>query len=141
MRIGQLARDTATSIGTIRFYESEGLLAPPPRTSSNFRIYNVSHVERLGFIRCCRSLGMTLDEIRTLLEFKDQPRRSCSEINALLDLRIASVQAKIEELRSLEVQLRKLREQCDDARPGSECGILNRLSKGADELLQSNRSA
>ena len=67
MKIGELATLTNTQIETIRYYEREGLLAEPRRSEGNYRIYGSAHAERLSFIRHCRGLDMTLDEIRVLL--------------------------------------------------------------------------
>ena len=59
--IGTLARDTECPPETIRYYEREGLLPPASRTAGNYRVYGAPHLERLVFIRNCRSLDMTLD--------------------------------------------------------------------------------
>ena len=128
MKIGELARATGTAVETIRFYEREHLLNPPARTDGNYRIYGVPHVERLNFIRHCRSLDMTLDEIRTLLRFKDSPRENCQEVNTLLDDHIEHVARRIRELRVLEKQLKVLREQCLEISGAGDCGILKQLS-------------
>ena len=66
MKIGILAEATGTPVETIRFYEREGLLPPPARAENNYRMYLPVHVERLAFVRQCRNLDMTLDEIRAL---------------------------------------------------------------------------
>lgn len=129
MKIGELARATSTQIETIRYYEREGLLASPARTMGNFRIYADTHAERLTFIRHCRSLDMSLDEIRTLLRFKDAPAENCGDVNTLLDAHIGHVAARIRELRALEKQLRNLRERCYEAQDAAHCGILNELSQ------------
>lgn len=52
---------------------------------------------------------MTLDEIRVLLRFKDEPQAECGEVNALLDEHIGHVATRIRELRQLEKQLKVLR--------------------------------
>ena len=109
MKIGELARVTGTPVETIRYYEREGLLAAPARTDGNFRIYEDTHAERLSFIRHCRSLDMSLDEIRILLRFKDAPGANCGDVNTLLDAHIVHVAARIRELRVLERQLKSLR--------------------------------
>ena len=88
MRIGELADMTQTQVETIRFYEREGLLREPPRTGGNYRDYGQEHLERLAFIRHCRSLDMTLDEIRALLRFQDAPRENCHAVNEVLDQHI-----------------------------------------------------
>jgi DNA-binding transcriptional MerR regulator len=56
MKIGQLAQQTGTPVDTIRYYEREGLLPRAARTEGNYRIYDAMHLERLAFIRRCRSL-------------------------------------------------------------------------------------
>ena len=128
MKIGELAAATNTPVDTIRFYEREGLLQPASRTASNYRVYGEAHVERLSFIRHCRSLDMALEEIRTLLQFKDAPGGDCAGVNALLDEHIGHVAARIRELESLQAQLRQLRAQCCEEAAGQECGILRELA-------------
>lgn len=129
MRIGDLSRVTGTQIETIRYYEREGLLASPGRTEGNIRIYSEAYVERLLFIRHCRSLDLTLDEIRALVRFKDAPSENCGEVNTLLDAHIGHVAARICELRTLEKQLKSLRERCRAEQDAAHCGILNELSQ------------
>ena len=79
MKIGDLAVASDTGIETIRFYEREALLPAPGRTQGNFRIYEQAHLERLRFIRRCRSLDMSLDDVRVLLRFKDEPGAACQD--------------------------------------------------------------
>ena len=128
MKIGELAQATGTLVETIRYYEREKLLPEAARTASNYRVYGPAHVERLGFIRHCRALDMTLDEVRVLLRFKDAPERNCAGVNELLDQHITHVAERIRELRALEKQLKLLREQCVEASAASECGILKELA-------------
>lgn len=129
MRIGELAKATGTQVETIRYYEREGLLVSTARTEGNFRIYADTHAKRLMFIRHCRSLDMTLGEIRALLRFKDAPTENCGDVNTLLDAHIGHVAARIRELRALEKQLKSLRERCHEAQDAAHCGILNELSQ------------
>ena len=127
MTIGELARRTGCGIETIRYYEREGLLPKPGRTSGNFRRYGQEHAELLSFIRHCRSLDMALNEIRILLKFRSAPDEDCQEVNALLDTHIGHVKERITELQSLEGQLRALRDKCSSARPAEHCGIMQGL--------------
>ncbi len=112
MKIGELAQATGTQAETIRYYEREGLLPNSTRTQSNYRIYSERHVERLLFIRRCRTLDMTLNEIRSLLRFNDAEEDNCTEVNALLDEHIGHVADRIRELKKLEKQLKDLRKYC-----------------------------
>jgi Cd(II)/Pb(II)-responsive transcriptional regulator len=131
LKIGELARRTQCQAETIRFYEREGLLPAPTRTAANYRVYGRAHVERLAFIRNCRALDMTLDEIRQLLRFRDLPQDACDAAHALLDEHVAHVAARIAELQQLERELRSLRRQCQPVREDKACGILGELSHTA----------
>ena len=131
MKIGELAAATNTQVETIRYYERAGLLTAPRRTEANYRMYGTAHVERLSFVRHCRGLDMTLDEIRVLLRFKDAPTENCREVNELLDEHIGHVAKRIRELRQLERQLKSLRETCLGGRDAEHCGILQELTESA----------
>jgi Cd(II)/Pb(II)-responsive transcriptional regulator len=131
MKIGELSRAASTSVETIRYYEREGLLPEPPRTDNNYRVYGEDHVERLAFIRHCRTLDMTLDEIRVLLRFKDAPAEDCGEVNQLLDEHLGHVEARIDELKALHRQLLNLRDQCLDSTSAADCGILTGIAREA----------
>lgn len=72
---------------------------------------------------------MTLDEIRTLLRFKESPEENCGEVNRFLDEHIGHVVRRIGELQALEKQLLELRDRCTDERRASNCGILEGLSQ------------
>lgn len=132
MTIGELARTTGCGIETIRYYEHEGLLPKPGRTIGNFRRYGQEHAELLSFIRHCRSLDMALNEIRILLRFRSAPEENCREVNALLDNHIGHVKERIAELRSLEGELKALRDKCSSGRPSERCGILQGLGGAPD---------
>ncbi len=129
MKIGELAISTRTPVETIRFYEREGLMLSPSRSGGNFRIYSGEHIERLTFIRRCRSLDMTLDEVRALLLLKDSPAGDCGDVSAVLDAHIGHVDARIMELEVLSGQLARLRARCLEARRAEDCGILKELSR------------
>jgi len=130
MKIGDLSAQSGTPVETIRFYEREGLLPKPSRTISNYRIYEGPHVERLAFIRHCRSLDMALDEIRALLALQAAPNESCEAVNNVLDEHIEHVAQRIRELTALKKQLAALRGQCAQAKDVAHCGILSGLGQG-----------
>lgn len=138
MKIGELGDSTGVDAETIRYYEKVGLLPKPARTEGNYRHYGEAHVDRLRFVRHCRSLDMTLDEIRVLLQFRDTPDSNCGEVNALLDEHIGHVTQRIVALTELEKELRKLRRQCRKAQKSKDCGILAGI--GGDSLSKERRS-
>ena len=85
MKIGELAKLTDCQVETIRYYEREGLLPEPARSDGNYRLYTQAHVERLTFIRNCRSLDMTLEEIRSLLGLRDSPQDQCESVPEFIE--------------------------------------------------------
>lgn len=130
MKIGELAKQLGCPVATIRFWEREGLLPAPSRTEGNYRTYTDTDLERMLFIRNCRTLDMGLDEVRQLLCIRNMPSDECSNVNVLVDTHIERVVTKIEHLRALEVQLRSLRQRCGDGRAIEQCGILQTLGDG-----------
>lgn len=129
MKIGELAKVARCPVETIRYYEREGLLAPPQRTTGNFRVYGPAHVERLRFIRNCRALDMSQEEIRRLLALSDNPAEGCGAVNSLFDEHIAHVEERIRELSQLREQLASLRSCCQADARVDDCGILHGLAE------------
>jgi Cd(II)/Pb(II)-responsive transcriptional regulator len=128
MKIGELAQIAQTTVETVRYYEKGGLLPETARTAGNFRVYGPAHLERLRFIRNCRALDMSHDEIHTLLDLADEPSEGCGAINTVFDQHIAHVDERIRELMHLKEQLAMLRQQCQTEQAVDACGILQGLA-------------
>lgn len=126
MRIGELARRTETLVETIRFYEQAGVLAPPPRTTSGYRSYGPADLQRLTFVRRCRDLGFSLDEVRGLLQLADQSDGSCASVCEIAATHLEDVRQKLSRLRRLERSLAQLKNSCGGGRI-RECRILESL--------------
>lgn len=129
MKIGKLSELSNCSIQTIRYYEKEGLIDAPQRSEGNFRLYNEFALSRLQFIRRCRTLDITLTEIRQLLDLQQTPSESCHQVSSMVDRHITDVRDKIKELMSLESELQNLRTKCHDDTVIDDCGIMENLSK------------
>jgi Cd(II)/Pb(II)-responsive transcriptional regulator len=129
MKIGELAKRANCQVETVRYYEREGLLAAPSRSEGNYRLYQAQHLERLLFIRNCRTLDMTLDEVRSLLQLMDDPQQSCEQVNQLIDAHIGHVQTRVSNLQQLQQQLIALRQSCSSGHGIQQCGILQQLNK------------
>ncbi len=127
MRIGEAALAAGCQTETIRYYERAGLLPKAGRTDGNYRQYSASDIERLVFIRHARSLDMTLDEIRALLDVRDAPENNCSTVNAVIDEHIDHITERIQVLEVLRRQLQDLRGRCQQAQAAKDCGILHQL--------------
>ena len=128
IKIGELAKRTGATVETIRYYEKEGLLPAPSRSDGNYRLYREAHIVRLQFILHCRTLDMTLDEVRVLLQYWDEPDKDCGNVNSLLDEHIRAVEKRMEELTQLKQHLTILRQKCVIEAPAMLCGILNALA-------------
>ena len=131
MRIGELARQAGVDVQTVRYYEREGLLEAPARTGSGYRAYGPEHLERLNFVRHCRSLDMPLAEIKRLLDLSSDHTVSCEQVNDLVRAHLARVQAKRNALEVLEKQLAALNAQCESGHRVADCGILEELIHAA----------
>lgn len=129
MKIGEIAQRSGCDIETIRYYEREGLLAMPAREANGYRRYNEGHLAQLYFIRHCRSLDISLQDVRTLLNFKSNPELACDEVNQLIDNQIHRIHQQAESLRLLEQQLHALRDTCQANRKAGECGIMKNLEQ------------
>lgn len=135
IKIGELAKRTGATVETIRYYEKEALLPEPTRSSGNYRLYNDEHMERLQFVLHCRSLDMTLDEVRILLGYWDEPNTECGNVNDLLDEHIRAVATRMNELAHLKQHLIALRQKCMSESTAESCGILNTLADNASHKL------
>lgn len=131
MRIGELSRVTGVDVETIRYYEKAGLLPAPLRSANGYREYAPPHLERLAFIRHYRALDLPLNDIQRLLNFVDHPDADCEDINQLIDVQLARVQARLQSMQVLEQQLLALRAQCHTHHAARECGILQELVAAA----------
>jgi Cd(II)/Pb(II)-responsive transcriptional regulator len=131
MRIGELAKQAGTDAQTVRYYEREGLLDAPSRTASGYRAYGPQHVERVNFIRHCRSLDMPLADIKRLLELSGDRGVSCDDVNGLVQAHLERVRAKRAALETLEKQLAALRAHCASGHRVADCGILEELIHAA----------
>ena len=68
MTVSALARLCGLSRSTLLYYESQGLLRRPPRTSGNYRAYGEQDLQRVQQIGLLRNVGLSVREIRALLD-------------------------------------------------------------------------
>lgn len=133
---GQLAQRAHINLETVRYYEQEGLLAPPSRTATGYRKFAESAVDRLEFVKRAKVLGFSLAEIRDLLVIQDEQADTCVEVRDLLRTKLAIVRGKMTELQKLEGQLSSALRRCNQAlkrqptRHGPKgCPVLRQMSE------------
>ena len=127
MNIGQASGASGVSAKMIRYYESIGLIRPPLRTDSNYRVYSAEDVHVLRFVKRARTLGFSVDETATLLGLWQDKSRASAEVKQIATGHIEALQSKIVELQSMVKTLSHLAHCCGgDERP--DCPILDDLA-------------
>ncbi|WP_328690182.1 heavy metal-responsive transcriptional regulator [Streptomyces phaeochromogenes] len=123
LRISQLAERCGVPASTLRFYETAGLL-PAERTASGYRAYDEESVERLAFISSAKLLGLALEDIRDLLDVRDDG--VCAAVRArmvpLVADRIADADRRAAELTAFSARLADVHEQLAGPAPSGACG-------------------
>ena len=100
----------------------------PPRTEGGHRVFALSHVKRLNFIRRSRELGFSIEQIKELLKFIDEPDHYCGEVKAMAMLQARAVQQKINDLERLKKALNKIVSQCKGSGYSiDDCPIIDAL--------------
>ncbi len=126
-RIGDLAEAAGVTVDTLRYYEREGLLPRVDRTAGGFRCYSQEAAQRLQFIKQARELGLSLREIRQLVE-PDNCR--CSAVRKVLVEKLADVDRRLHDLVSFRKTLETALERCEETLGRSKnaaCPVVRRL--------------
>ncbi len=111
MLIGELAHAAGLPSQTIRFYERKGLLPAPERGSNGYRTYDASTLTRLHFVQTAQAAGLTLAEIGSVIDLRDDGNVPCTHVASLTDSKLADVRARISDLTILETELKDLIER------------------------------
>ena len=129
MRIGELAKQTGTSVELIRHYEKINLLAKPARSPSDQRIYKISHLNQLKVIRQLRALDFGLKDIGLLFAYQNDPRmHTKKEVKALVNQHVSKLDQMLESISTTRNYLLQLKDKCDGSDESSEhCPILEDL--------------
>lgn len=127
MNIGQASDASGVSAKMIRYYEQIGLIRPPTRTDSNYRVYGSDEIHVLRFIRRARTLGFSIEETSALLALWQDKSRASAEVRDIASDHIGTLETKIAELQSMVGTLKHLVHCCHgDNRP--DCPILDDLA-------------
>ena len=130
LRIGEAARRSGVGAANIRYYEKEMLLKPGSRSANSYRLYSDEDVHRLRFIRLCRAMDMSLDEVRSLLALDGAVPLDAHAACHTLDQHLEHVRTRLQELQALERDLRALRSRCDGQE--AHCHVIDALHAQAD---------
>lgn len=133
LKVGEVARKAGVKLQTIHYYERRGLLAPPPRTPSNYRAYPQETVRRVRFIKRAQELGFTLSEIEELLSLRAEPRGRCADVRQRAEAKVRDINEKVRTLQAMKKALTGLIGECSGNAPVSHCPILEALDPGDEE--------
>lgn len=136
LRIGELASDLNINPKTIRYYEEIGLLPPPSRTASGYRLYTATDRERLRFILKAKTIGLTLEEIAEIVSIHQDGEQPCEHVLLLLDRKVAAVDAQLRVLAAFRHELVSLRDAAANGTSGEArfCRIIEKHESRSDDL-------
>ncbi|WP_313605209.1 MerR family transcriptional regulator [Rhizobium sp.] len=108
LTIGELSKATGANISTIRHYERVGLLPAPSRSDGNQRRYTDSARAQLAFISQARDLGISIDDIRDMIELTTQPSLEEADARRIVGEQLSNVTLKMSRLTKLHRELERL---------------------------------
>jgi MerR family mercuric resistance operon transcriptional regulator/MerR family gold-responsive transcriptional activator of gol and ges genes len=127
LTIGQLAKSAGVTVQTVRYYERRRLLTPSDRKPSGYRLFGDEAIRRLRFIKNAQVLGFTLREIAELLNLRVTSTARCGDVQRKAQTKLAQVEAKVRDLRTLARALKGLVQTCRAGQPTERCPILKAL--------------
>lgn len=137
LTVGRTAALTGLSTKAIRMYESKGLLPEAERTESGYRLFTDDDVAVLHFIRQAKTLDLSLEEIKDILDLQRGGEQPCATVTSMLDTHLAQIDQKLTDLRQLRQSLLDARCTATAARrSGSDfvvCRIIEHASAGPEQ--------
>ena len=122
--IGKLATLAGVRTSAVRYYERQGLLRSS-RLLNGYRVYDEDAIKELRFVRQAQTLGITLKEIKQLLELTRGGQRPCKAVRELAHQRLADLDTKIRQFESLRAELRTLLSRRVVARSDEVCPLMS----------------
>lgn len=89
--VGDAAKAVGVSAKAIRIWEAKGLLPAAERADAGYRLFTDDDIGVLRFIRRAKTLGLTLPEIKGILDLHRQGTAPCEKVTALLDAHIRDI--------------------------------------------------
>jgi DNA-binding transcriptional MerR regulator len=127
-KIGEVAALLNVSIDTLRYYEKIDLLGQVPRSDSGVRYYDEPLIARIRFIRHAQRMGFSLEAIKDLLVFRDQPSNVKPQVREMIKQKLVDLDQQILDLSQLRDELQELTTACEGS-SDSDCPILKEFEK------------
>ena len=121
IRIGQLAAKCGVTRDTIRFYERAGLLPKPRRTLTKHRVYDDRTAQQIMFIKRSQDLGLTLDDIRQLIEVTDSDSPMTGiRVAEILRTRLTAIEDRIGSFETYRDRLKQVIQHTGERADGNK---------------------
>ncbi len=130
IQTGKAADMAGVNKETLRYYERNGLLDVPKRTTAGYRMYGSKDIERVKFIKNAQSLGFSLAEIKSLLDIADGEITNREDVRKVAKLKLETIEEQIEQLQSLRSVLSNLVQKCESESSICNCPIIESFSNG-----------
>ena len=115
--IGELSRQVDIPTQTIRYYERLGLLDPPKRTASQYRVYSEKDEARLRFIQKAKLFGLSLNEIKKLIDLRIRGVPPCADLKVMVKQNLDKLDRRIQVLLAFRQELNSRYEQIEALLP------------------------
>ncbi len=122
MRVIDIARRADVSPETVRYYTRLGLLTPTRDHRSSYRLFNEEDYTQLLFIRDARALGMSINDVQTIIRAAHKSRVSHPEIVALFQARLGALRKRIRALKRVEHRLTRFIHEWESLPRGAPTG-------------------
>jgi MerR family mercuric resistance operon transcriptional regulator len=133
-RIGEVAAQAEVSIDTVRFYERRHLLPRAHRTQGGFRLFPPETIERIRFIRQAQDVGLSLDEIESIVTVGGGVNE-CRRISTLLTSKLSVLEARIKAMQDFRKRLVQHLKACEDELKkqgtGTKCPVIKEITSSA----------
>lgn len=107
MRVSELAKQLNITIDTVRYYTRIGLLKPMKDPCNGYKHYRKNDELRLRFILKAKALGLTIDEIQTIVTIADKGQSPCCMVKQLVRSHITETEQKISQLQRLKANMQR----------------------------------
>ena len=136
LTISQLARRSGVPATTLRYYEKRGVIPPPTRSDSGYRLYTEDALARIAFVQRAKALGVELDDLADLVRLWDGAE--CAPVQdrlrSLVHEQRGATRERLEELTQLAADLDAVSASIGDAACGPDCACVQPVVTAAAEL-------
>ncbi len=130
--VGKIAKELGVSSQTIHWYEAQGLITPPERTETGYRVYLPSTIQELRFVRKALSIGFSVPEIKSIIYARSQGNQPCDMVLVLLQKKIDDVNSQIESLTETRSDLEQLQKEWLNASTEDHSALICPLIEGTN---------